>query len=129
MRQQKWSYALCAVAVFAVEATIALFVQDRVVRPLVGDALAVVLVYLAIRAATPLRQAAALALAVTLAFAIEIGQLLGVIDLLGLGELPVARLVLGARFDPVDLLFYLLGALGIVAAEALVRRRARVRPA
>ena len=129
MRERRRGYALCAVTVFAVEAAIALFVRDRVVRPLVGDALAVALVYVTIRAVARLRQPGALALAVALAFAIEIGQLLGVIDLLGLRDHAVARVVLGARFDPVDLIFYLLGALAIVAAEALAARRACPRDA
>jgi hypothetical protein len=39
------SYALAALAVFAIEVIIALFVHDGLVRPFVGDSLAIVLVY------------------------------------------------------------------------------------
>ncbi|TFI57445.1 DUF2809 domain-containing protein [Sphingomonas parva] len=125
MTGRRGRYALLALAVFALEAAIALFVRDRLVRPLVGDALAVVLVYLALRAATRLRPAAAIALALVTAFVIEAGQLLGLIDLLGLSDNTVARVVLGAQFDPLDLTAYCLGAAGIAAAEAVAAKRTR----
>ena len=116
-------YALLALAAFLIEVATALFVRDRWVRPLVRDALAVGLVYLTLRAATRLRQYPALIAALGVALAVELGQLLGIIDLLGLSASPVARVVLGARFDPLDLLAYCLGAICIVAAEALAARR------
>ena len=115
-------YGLAALAVFAVEAAIALFVRDRLVRPLVGDALAVILVYLDLRAATGWRRGAAIAVALGVAFAIELGQLLGLVDLLRLRDDPVARIVLGAQFDPWDLLAHCVGAACIAAVEGLATK-------
>jgi hypothetical protein len=128
MNDRRPRYALLALAVFVVEVAIAVFVRDRLVRPLVGGALAVILVYLALRAATRLGQATSLSLALGVAFAVELGQLLGVIDLLGLKENPVARVVLGARFDPLDLVAYVAGAACIVAAETLARKQGAPAP-
>lgn len=117
-------YALAALAVFAVEVLIALFVHDRLVRPHLGDSLAVVLVYLALRAVTPLRVGAAAIAAFAIACAIEVGQFFDLVDLLGLGACRVARVVLGTGFDPADFLAYAAGALGVLAIE---RARGRYR--
>ncbi|MDB5707910.1 MAG: hypothetical protein JWN66_5026 [Sphingomonas bacterium] len=120
------AYALVAIAVFALEVAIALFVRDRFVRPFVGDSLAVVLVYLALRAVTPLRVKVAVALAFATAIAIEFGQYFDLLDALGLRANPVVRVVLGAGFDPMDFAAYAAGTLGVLAIEA--RRTVRARP-
>jgi hypothetical protein len=121
-------YALCALAVLAIEALIALFVHDSFVRPLVGDSLAVILVYLLVRAVTAMRLRTATSLSLGIAFAIELSQLFGMISHLGLDHNRMARVVLGSQFDPLDLIAYVAGAACIVAGEALAARtRADVR--
>jgi len=112
-------YAGAAIALFAIEASIALFVHDAVVRPFVGDSLAVILVYCALRAVTRLGVVPALLAALATAFAIEFGQLLGLLDLLGLRGNPVARVVLGTGFDPMDFVAYTAGALCVAMARAI----------
>lgn len=116
-------FALAALAVFALEAGIALFVDDGLVRPLVGDALAVILVYLGLRALSPLRPRVALAAALGVAVMVELAQLVRLGELLGLGGNRLARVVLGTTFDPVDLLFYAFGALCVALLDPGVRRR------
>lgn len=117
-------YALAAIAIFALEVAIALFVHDGFVRPFVGDSLAVALVYLALRAVTPLRVNAAVALALATAVAIEFGQLVDLLDALGLRANPVARTLLGSGFDPMDFAAYAAGGLCVLAIEAGRRSRA-----
>ena len=118
-------YVLSAVALFAVEAVIAVFVHDRIVRPYIGDSLVVALVYCVLRAAMPLRVTAAAAAAFGIACAVEIGQYFHLIDLLGLGGNAVARALLGTFFDLHDILAYAIGALGVLAVE---RARVAFRP-
>jgi hypothetical protein len=120
-------YAAAAAALFALETAIALFVDDRVVRPFVGDSLAVILVYCALRAVMPLGRGMALALALATAFAVEFGQLFGVLDLLGLRGNPVARVVLGTGFDPMDFIAYAAGASCVLAAGAISSFRGQQR--
>jgi hypothetical protein len=119
--KSRTTYALAALIVFLIEAGIAAFVHDALVRPWLGDGLAVVLVYLAVRAATRLgvRWSAAIALAV--ACAIEGGQAIGVVAMLGLQPCRVARVVLGTGFDPWDFLAYAGGAATVLIAEAAHR--------
>ncbi|MES2055236.1 MAG: DUF2809 domain-containing protein [Pseudomonadota bacterium] len=112
-------YALAAIALFAVEIAIALFVHDRIIRPHIGDSLAVALLYLALRAVTPLRITPAAMLALGIAIAIEFGQLFGLIGALGLSGNVAARFLLGAGFDPLDFIAYVAGALVVLTVESM----------
>ncbi|PIB90865.1 DUF2809 domain-containing protein [Caulobacter sp. FWC2] len=103
-------YALLAGAIFLIEVVIALWWRDGFVRPYLGDVLAVVLVYLALRATTRLDKIGAAGVAFAIAVAIELGQLIHVLDAVGLAGNRLARVVLGGVFDPADLLCYLVGA-------------------
>ena len=64
-------YAVAATVVFLIEVAIALWVHDDLIRPHGGDALAVVLVYLGLRAITPVGPKAGAAIALAIAFAIS----------------------------------------------------------
>lgn len=117
------AYALAALAILAIEVLIALFVRDAVVRPYVGDVLAVVLVYLVLRAVTPLGAIAAAAASLVIAVAVEIAQALNLLGALGLSDNAVARVVLGGSFDWLDIAAYTAGALIVLAVELLRGKR------
>ena len=110
---------MAAILVFIIEVVIAAFVRDAFVRPYLGDSLAVVLVYLALRATTPLDVCWSAATALAIACAIEVGQWFHVADLLGLGHYRLARVVLGTGFDPADFLAYASGAGLIIMVERI----------
>jgi hypothetical protein len=103
-------YAAATLALFAIEVAIAAFVHDRFVRPHLGDTLAVVLLYLALRAVTRVSRSQAAAAALMVACALEIGQAFALVDRLGLGGNALARCLLGTGFDGWDFLAYLAGA-------------------
>jgi hypothetical protein len=110
-------YALATIALLGIEIAIARFVHDDFIRPYLGDSLAVVAVYLALRTVTPLRVMPAVAIAFAIACAIEIGQFFHLVDLLGLGSNRIARIVLGTTFGLTDFVVYAGGALGVLAIE------------
>ena len=116
------SYLVAAFALFAVEVLIALFLHDRVIRLYVGDALAVVLMYAALRGVSRLPVPWAAALALLIAFAIELGQLVHLTDYLGLGRNQLASFVFGHQFEVRDLCTYVVG----MAVVLLVRPRGAV---
>ncbi|MDO7843305.1 ribosomal maturation YjgA family protein [Sphingomonas immobilis] len=120
-------YAAAALLVFAIEVAIALFVDDGFVRPYLGDSLAVVLVYLAIRACIRLGVTPAVLAAVAIAFAVEVSQYFHLVRLLGLEWSAVARCVLGTGFDPQDFAAYLAGGALAFAGERLTSSRSRAR--
>ena len=116
------SYALATIAALGIEIAIARFVHDDFVRPYFGDSLAVVAVYLALRAVTPLRVVTAVAIAFAFACAIEVGQFFHLVDLLGLGTNRVARIVLGTTFGLTDFVAYAGGAVCVLAIEMVCGR-------
>jgi hypothetical protein len=114
-------YAVAAALVFLIEAGIAAWLHDPFVRPYVGDGLAVVLVYLVLRAVAPLGVFASTALALMAAGAIELGQWVGLVAILGLDQSPLARTVLGTGFDPCDFVAYAGGGIAILLGERMRR--------
>lgn len=115
-------YLTAALVLFTIEVLIAIFVRDGFVRPYVGDVLAVMLVYSALRAVLPIGAASALTAALGLAFAIEAAQAFGLVGALGLTGNNVARIVLGGAFDWLDILAYTVSAALITVAEVVLRR-------
>jgi hypothetical protein len=116
-------YALAALVVFLIEAAIALWVHDGLIRPHGGDALAVVLVYLGLRAVTPVGPKSGAAIALTIAFAVEAAQWIGLAAMLGLRPHTIGETMLGSSFDVGDLIAYCLGALAVLAGETMRARR------
>lgn len=116
-------YAGIAVVLFVVEVLIALFVNGGFVRVYVGDMLAVVFVYAALRAVTRMSLAAALSATLVIALAIEIAQAVGLLNMIGLADNRIARIVLGGVFDMLDIAAYLGGAAVVVIAEMSFRRK------
>ena len=112
-------YALAAVAVFVIEILIALYVHDAVIRPYIGDSMAVILLYLSLRAVTPIRVLQAALTALAIAFAIEFGQMFHLIDILGQRGNRIASFILGGYFDVKDLGCYAAGAAAALIVERL----------
>ncbi|RYD64138.1 MAG: DUF2809 domain-containing protein, partial [Sphingomonadales bacterium] len=99
-------YALAALALFAIEVVIALYVRDRFVRPYLGDTLAALLVYCGLRAVTRLEVVPAALAAFAVAALVELGQLIGILDLLGWRDSALARTLLGTGFEWKDFVAY-----------------------
>ncbi len=116
-------YALAALAVFSLEVIIALWVHDTLIRPYIGDSLAVVLVNLALRVVTPLPVLPSVLVSFAIAAILEIGQFFHVLDVLGLNGNRMARIILGTGFDPKDFVAYALGAACALAAESARKQR------
>ena len=110
-------YALAALLLLLVEIAIALWVRDRFVRPYVGDILAVILVYAALRAVTTLRVVPAATIAFLVGLLVEIGQAVNLLGLLGLADHGVARIVFGTSFSIGDIVCYAVGATIAVLVE------------
>ena len=116
-------YFFCAVCLFFIEIGIAVSGSTGVIRTHVGDILVIPLIYCALRAGINL-SATALTLAVVfLAILIEIGQGVGFFERMGMLEPPLARTVLGAVFDWLDIVMYTVGGAMILLVEWGVRAR------
>lgn len=116
-------YAVLAAALFGIEVCIALFVRDSFVRPVLGDVLAVMLVYCAVLAVFDLRRVYAALFAFAVGVGVETLQYLDALTLIGLQNNPVARVVLGTTFSWGDIVAYGVGAAVALAGDTFWRTR------
>ncbi|WP_331666774.1 ribosomal maturation YjgA family protein [Lacrimispora sp.] len=117
----KYLYAF--IVVFIIEVLIAAFVNDKFIRPYVGDMLVVVLIYCFIRSFVG-KEVKLLPLYIFVFAALtEIGQYFHLVNLLGLSEYKIARIIIGSTFDLKDIACYLAGCTGLFLYEIVKRRK------
>lgn len=114
-------YLLCFIVILAVEVFIGMYVRDAFVRPYLGDALVVVLIYCFVRIFIPCGIRWLPVYVFAFACFIEVMQYFRLVDVLGLTN-RVARIVLGSTFDLKDILSYAAGCLFILIAERGLKR-------
>lgn len=110
-------YFYLAILLFLVETLIAIFLDDYIIRPLVGDVLVIPLIYCGIKAFWPLRPTTAALFVFVFACFIEGLQYLRFVDRLGLRDNPFLSTILGTTFDWKDILAYAIGAALVLAVE------------
>lgn len=108
------------VLICLVEVFIALFINDRFIRPFVGDVLVIVLLYVFIRIFYTCDHPVIIALCIFFfACLVELGQYFGLVSLLKLPETSVAAIMLGTTFDWLDILAYATGVIIIIGVNKL----------
>lgn len=117
-----WTYAISALVLFGIELFIALHVHDRFVRPFIGDALVVMLLFFAVAAVWRVRPVPLALGVLAFAFVIEAGQAAHLTQRLGLERHLWARLILGTTFQWEDLMAYVIGAAAASGIHAFVER-------
>lgn len=115
-------YLIGFLALLAVETGIALFVRDAFVRPYVGDMLVTVLLCCLVRGLFPHRPKWLALYVFLFSAAAEFSQLMDIAAILGIKSAAL-RILLGATFDPKDILCYFLGCTAFWAAETWLSNR------
>lgn len=113
---KKYFLAFCLLLV--IEVGIAVFINDTIIRPFIGDLLVVILMYCFVRAFTKFSYLKVIIGVLLFAYLVEAIQATSFIDWIGLSENKVAKIILGSTFDWKDLLAYTVGALGILIFES-----------
>ena len=110
---------IISVILFGILIFIALFVRDQFIRPMLGDVLVVIWLYFFVATfinKSPRR----IAISVTaFAFVIEGCQYSKMLTILGLEHIKWVSIVLGATYDPLDLLAYSIGGAVCIFGEDL----------
>jgi hypothetical protein len=106
-------YFNIALVIFVIEVLIALYVRDRIIRPYGGDVLVVIMIYCFIRTYFDASAFKVAMFVLAFAFTLEILQYFQIIDFLGLRHNKLARIVIGTKFEWLDLVAYVAG-IGIV---------------
>ncbi|PZV02367.1 MAG: DUF2809 domain-containing protein [Leptolyngbya sp.] len=110
-------YCYLAVLLFLVETAIAIFLDDRIIRPLVGDILVVALIYCFIKAFWRIQPVPAALGVFAFACVVEGLQYLQLVDRLGLRDNRLIATVIGTTFDSKDILAYAIGAALVLVVE------------
>ena len=113
--EKDWCYL--AGSLLCVEVFIAAFLHDGIIRPYVGDLLAVVFLYCLVKSFAAVPTGPTVVGVLLFAYGLEALQYVHLLAHLGLEHSRLAAVVLGSHFEWIDLLAYTLGAGLIVAAE------------
>lgn len=101
-------YLVLTLVILILEVIIAVYVKDKLIRPYVGDILAIIFVYFGIKTLYPsLKQANILAFLI--GCIIEISQGFQILKYLGLQDNKWLSIILGSTFDWSDLFCYFIG--------------------
>ena len=115
---------LCGGAVLLIiEVLVALFVQDRFVRPYLGDVLVVVLLYCFVRVAVPVGLRGLPLYLLVVAATVEVGQAADLLTRLGVATHSPLRVIFGTSFAWADLACYAAGAALCAGIDRLVQKR------
>ena len=110
-------YCAIIVTFFIIEVLIALYVKDDFIRPYLGDTFVVILMYSFIRSFLNTPVFLTIIGVLLFSYGIEIMQYFKLVDLLGLGDYKLARIVIGTSFAWGDMVAYTAGAVIIWIAE------------
>ncbi len=114
-----WQSFVAFVILFLVEVCIALFVDDKIIRPYGGDFLVVIMIYYFLKSFVKTKVNYLLLFVLLFAYTIEIGQLFDMVALLGVEDIKVMRVVLGTSFSWGDMIAYTLGVLTCCLIEKI----------
>lgn len=114
-----WQSFVAFVILFLVEVCIALFVDDKIIRPYGGDFLVVIMIYYFLKSFVKTKVNYLLLFVLLFAYTIEIGQLFDMVALLGVEDIRVMRVVLGTSFSWGDMIAYTLGVLTCCLIEKI----------
>lgn len=115
-------YGLLALAIFAVEVAIALWVNEEFVRPFVGDVLVVVLIYCSVKTFVTGHKIAVAVGTLLFAFLVETAQGFDAVTRLGLQDSRLARTVIGTSFSWIDVWCYVIGIVMVLVLESIGRK-------
>lgn len=111
------AYFFFTVLIFAIEVSIAVFVEDNFIRPHLGDVLVVILIYCFLRSFLRFSVLTTAMLVLIFSFSLEFLQYLKIVEKLGLENSRIARTILGTSFDWMDLINYMLGIAMVILIE------------
>ena len=110
---------------FLIETAIALFINDTVIRPFIGDVLVVICIYFFLRSFLPFSHLQIVIAVLVFSFLVEIGQYFNLIKILKLNNNRVARIIIGTTFCPADFLAYFIGGVFLFVPGVVINAKKR----
>jgi hypothetical protein len=113
-------YFFWSLLLLAVEAFIALYVDDRIIRPYGGDFLVVILLYCILRCSTRISVKKICIAVLLFSYCIETLQYFHFADKLGLKPGTIFYILLGNYFTWTDIISYTLGIATVLLIERII---------
>lgn len=104
-------YLIAFIIVFLIEVVIALFINDRIIRPYIGDILVIILMYTFIRIFIKVEIRFLSIYLFVFATTVEVMQYINILELIGLQNNRMLSVIFGSTFDIKDILCYLIGSI------------------
>jgi len=111
------TYFILSLLIFFIEVLIALYINDKIVRPYIGDVLVVILLYCFVKAFMDVKVVQTAIFVLLFAFLVETLQYLNIVEKLGLNHSKIARTIIGTSFEWIDLIAYTFGILLVILVE------------
>lgn len=102
---------LIFIFIFVIEIIIALYIRDSIIRPYGGDVLVVILMYYFFKSFIRVKPVYLAVSVLLVAYTVEIGQYFNMVEILGMQDNRIMRIVIGSSFSWGDMLAYTAGAL------------------
>lgn len=118
-------YFIASIILLAIEILIGVYVKDRFIRPYVGDFLVVILLYTLIHTIWNGRVKVMAYSVLIFSFLLEFLQYFKLVDMLGLGHIKLARILIGTSFAWEDLVAYFLGIMTVLWLEGEFKNQNR----
>ncbi|MBK9455392.1 MAG: DUF2809 domain-containing protein [Bacteroidetes bacterium] len=119
-KQSKW-YLLVTICLLFIEIAIALFVKDKIIRPYIGDLLVVILIYAFVKIWISNREILVAICVFVFACFIELLQYFHIVEVLGLDDNKVATVIIGSKFNTLDIVMYLMGTIVVILTEKFLK--------
>jgi hypothetical protein len=110
-------YFFIALILFFTEIIIALYFHDEIIRPYGGDFLVVILLYCLVKAFINTKVRATALAVLLFSYLMETLQYFHFVEVIGLNQYALARIIIGTYFTWTDILAYTLGILLVIAIE------------
>lgn len=117
----KKNYFILTILLFLVEIGIALYVHDEIIRPYGGDLLVVIMLYCLVKSLFDADSMITALFVLVFSYTLETLQYFHIVQVLGLENSPIARVIIGTSFAWTDILAYTLGIMLVFAVEKLIK--------
>ena len=121
-------YFIITLLLLSIEICIALFVHDNFIRPYIGDVLVVILIYCFIKSFFNLPTLTTAISVLLFSFLVETLQYFKVVNLLGLQNSKIARIIIGTSFAWQDIIAYIVGISIVILVEKSTSKTDKVMP-
>lgn len=119
MRKKQIIYIVLTIILLVIEVLIALFVQDRFIRPYVGDVLVIMVLYTLVRTFVPEGIKVLPLYLFGFAALVELAQYFRIVERVGLENNRFFSVLIGSVFDIKDIVCYAVGTVLIIIGQGL----------